>query len=184
MILTVPENCNYVEIIVKPEMESMSVKPGTSLTSIPMSQFVRILDKIKMARYFKKHTKCYKYGNLTYSNAFNEDIKVTAMNTLHVDNTDKDIMVCYGKKEKQPYHMFPSSKSLDSCFYSKKLVFRFHNRVYLNFETVSYIPRIEDEEHTLFKVYINYNHDTNVDIESIRQCVQSILFMINLGVGP
>lgn len=53
--------------------------------------------------------------------------------------------------------------------YVKKFSFRVNNRIYVNFET--YI--IDDDEY--FKVYLNYNHEKNVDMDIINKEIDNIL---------
>lgn len=171
MILTIPEQCNYVEICIKKDQGSEDE------INIGKDKFVKLMDCVKMSRFFKKHTKFYQHGLLTYENSFHEEVKVTSKTIKHVESPLPGIMVCYSNKEKQPYHMFPSTSRIDNCYYSKKLIFRFHNRVYLNFEAISDMHRISE---AIYKVYINYNHDNNVDLESITQCIQSIMNMMHV----
>lgn len=172
----IPQSCNYIEFVIKGNHSNEENHINVSLTE---QEFLSFLEKVKMPKYFKKHSKCYQFNNIVFENSFNQEMKVYAKDIVKVDATDSNIVCSYCKKEKQPFHTFPSTSKLNTCYYSKKIIFRFHNRVYLNFETIGYLP---ETNNVYYKIYINYNHDENVDLKSISQCIESVLSM--LGIKP
>jgi hypothetical protein len=173
-IESLPDGCNYVELIITSDDDA---NDRTVHVGLSREVFTKYLEMIKLPKYFTKHAKCFQYQNMIYENSHNEDIKVMTKTINKIEHLSKKLTICIGKKEKQPFHMFPSTTSLDSMYYVNRLIFRFHNRVYLNFETITYIPK----RNVVFKVYINYNHDNNVDVTSINQCIESIVNMLQVS---
>jgi hypothetical protein len=62
------------------------------------------------------------------------------------------------RKQKIPYHQFPSTSQLDNIFYIQRVSFCIHFNVYLNFET-----KIINDRDCIQRVYMNVNHISDVD---------------------
>lgn len=161
-----PENCNYVEYI---------VKCANGDIGLDQADFNAYMSRMKSHKYFKRESKCYCYDNMIYENSFFNEIRVSSKNPISIEDKSK-YHVCYYTKEKQPYHAFPSTHQINAVYYSKKLVFRLHNRVYINFETMLYPQKKE----TIYKIYINYNHDKGVDMDSVNQIISSTIASLAL----
>lgn len=162
----IPDDCNYVELIITKNKECFNIDDEL---------FAQLLKKVKHHKYFEKEYKVYQYNDLCFENQNNIDYKVYSRHIVDVKYAS-DLAVCMCKKSKHPFHAFPSTTSLDAVFYVKKLVFRLHNRLYLNFEC-QYYPK---NETIIRKVYINYNHEKQVDATLIEQIIAKTLTMLGL----
>lgn len=162
-----PDNCNYVEIaLVSQKSESRLVFDQ------PYDDYLAYLMKIKSIKYFEKEFKCYQFNNMFYENHFHKENKIYTKNFKHVDQTsDHALAICYCEKEKHPFHAFPSTKSISNTCYVKRLTFRIHNRLYLNFETQFY-PK---NNSYVRKIYLNYNHEHLVDKTLIEENIKRII---------
>lgn len=170
-MLVIPDNCNYVEIVLVDRSNPLSL-------NLEAGAFETLMRSVVGMRYFRKESKSYAVGELTLENMFFEDIRVCSKSIVGADTTHDGMVVLYYTKEKKPYHAFPSTTSINRVWYTKKLVFRIHNRMYLNFE----IQRDANDNSCIRKAYINYNHDSNVDQKVIEQYLVGTLDM--LGRAP
>ena len=84
-------------------------------------------------------------------------------------------------KDKVPNFMFPSTNKLNDMQTVSSVVVRFHNNVYMNFEHIIHV----NDSNPIFKVYLNYNHDSNIDPMFIKNKMQDIENSLNkYGVHP
>jgi len=158
----VPDNCNYIEY---------TILGGNNQGNIDIQSFTDHMKKIKSHKYFGRESKCYMFNDLVYENSFYNEVKVYSKRLIGVQEFCNKVAACYYTKEKQPYHAFPSTDKVNCVYYLKKLIFRLHNRLYLNFE-VQYYPHTSS---SVYKIYLNYNHDKSVDSDSVKQIIASTL---------
>lgn len=160
---------NYIELVM--------IEDGNSF-DISDKIFFRLMTDIKTSGYncFQKHYKEYVYRNLFYENNEKNQIKIHKKSLMNnVDIKHKTMKMLIFNKEKQPYNVFPASRMLHSICYVSRVTFKINNRVYINFEKRKY----EGNSDVAFnKVYINYNHDDNVDLENIISAIEKSLLLI------
>ena len=157
---------NYIEYIYSlNSTNSLNSNIYTCDINIPEEKFIKLLDIIN-TRYhnpFEKTFKCYMQSDLVMENyAKEKDIKVYKKETVKVEHKNKFIVIHYNRN-KFPFHMFHSSTAINSIFYCRRITFRIMNRIYINFDTQLY-----DQDDIIRKIYINYNHDDNVDVDNIN----------------
>lgn len=126
--------------------------------SLPLSQ-----------KYFKE----YMFRNLALQINDKYDAKVYKLDCKRKETCPNGVIAVSFNREKASFHTFPSMSHAHSVAYVNAVVFKFHNRVFLNFEEKKH----EDGAVTR-RVYINYNHDDNVDIPSISRRVRHAMDII------
>lgn len=157
---------NYVEIILK-----------TSDNSINVDQqlFGRLLQNIRTKGHplFQKHCKQYINRNIYMETYDNNQIKVYKQKYVMAGDVSDSLKVVVYSNEKQPYHMFPTSKQMHSIAYVSKAICKINNRVFVNFERKQF-----NDAEVYFKIYINYNHDHNVDLANIQTALNVAISLI------
>lgn len=168
-ISSLPKDFNYVEYVV------CNNKTGDVIDiNLSKEKFEYMMGVVKRQnwKYFGKSCKMYTHNNLIYENYDYTDIKVYSKEIKEAKmHPTLDLITLYCIKDKKPFHMFPSTKSIHSIAYVRKLVFRVHNRVYVNFETIKNV----ENDNIVYKVYINYNHDKNIDQEYMSGVIESTI---------
>lgn len=168
---------NYVDFVLTPYDESYDY-------DIKEKDFLRILTHLKNTdlQCFQKHYKEMVYHDLSYevltqTNSINVVKKISkGIDTNWVD----DMVVTVWHKTKVPFHMFPSTTDISSICFVSKAIFKVSNRVFINFE----IKKYQDNPTISFsKIFINYNHDENVDCSKSYEHVEKALRYLNLQVG-
>lgn len=168
----IPDRCNNIDVIL--------VENGRSstefITDIPEARFNTLIDTMRMFKYkhFNKSFKSYCVGNLTLENTNHEEIKVyskTALKSGTIKDAPDRFVVLYNKKEKKPFHAFPSTTKMHAVFYTNRLTFRASNRLFVNFD-IQYHP---EDNSVIRRVFVNYNHDINVDIDNFNTSIVPIL---------
>jgi hypothetical protein len=160
---------NYTEVVLMDEDSSYDINDKV---------FYRLINNVRSKGYncFQKHFKEYVFRNMFFENSDKKQVKIykkTLLNT--VDMSNGVIKMLTFNKEKQPYHLFPASTMLHSISYVSRLIFKENNRVYINFEKRKFegLPDM-----SFNKVYINYNHDDNVDLGSIQTAIEKCIMLI------
>lgn len=172
MVLTnIPESCNYIEIVLV-----HAKYDGNLIFDQPCRTFQSYMSRIRGIKSFEKEMKVYQINDMFYENYMQKDNKIFTKTLKHIDqDTDPSFAICYYRKEKHPFHAFPSTLSIHNIFYIQRLTYRLHNRLYLNFETQHY-PNTNNS--CIRKIYINYNHDKSVDHANIDQNIKRIINML------
>lgn len=181
----IPDGCNNIEVLLVrkhcSEQEHLN-------TNIPEAEFNSIIEAIHHFKYknFHKSFKTYCVGTLSLENTNHEDIKVFSKTTLKVDlepsalkDANGRFAVLYNKKEKKPFHAFPSTTKLHSVFYTNRLIFRVSNRLFINFD-VQFHP---EDETIVRRIFINYNHDNNVDFDNFYMILTPIIRAISYATS-
>lgn len=161
---------NYTEVVLLDEDTSYDISDKV---------FYRLINDIRSKGYncFQKHFKEYVFRNMFFENNDQKQVKIYKKTLLYsVDMNNSAMKIMTFNKEKQPYHLFPASTMLHSISYVSRLIFKENNRVYINFEKRKYeeIPDV-----SFNKVYINYNHDENVDLGSIQTAIEKCIMLIS-----
>ena len=161
---------NYIEYI-KVKDDSI-IGPDGQLnaynTNLNKDEFMTLLARMKKFNY-KSFTKTYKQyiqDDIIYNNYENKEIKVYTIIPLSYEtiNNNNFLKISYKKSKTNIHNISPITTS-----YIKKFSFRVNNRIYVNFET--YIT--DDDEY--FRLYINYNHEKNVDMTIMNKEIDNIL---------
>lgn len=159
---TIPPDCNYIEIVMKNMTRDLFLNKLQGMCK-------------RNYKYFEKGGRCYVKGLLTYENTDNKEIRVFKKNMkLATDHADH--VVCYYDKEKLPYHAYPSTQEHDCIFEYKRLVFRIHNRIYINFEIQDFGESAASLD---YRIFVNYNHEQNVDVDHMTQLLTTAIDVLS-----
>jgi hypothetical protein len=174
----IPDRCNSIDVILVKKEGSSSTE---FITDIPDARFNMLIDTMRPFKYkhFNKSFKSYCVGNLTLENANHEDIKVyskMALKSGTVKDAPDRFMVLYNRKDKKPFHAFPSTTKIHAVFYTNRLTFRVSSRLFVNFD-IQYHP---EDDAIIRRVFVNYNHDINVDIDSFNMSIAPILKALSI----
>jgi hypothetical protein len=148
-----------------------------SLPKIEKDVFIETLKAVKHNKdtlpFAERFCKEYMYRNLVYSINEKYESKVSKLDCKSVNRLNCGRIVCYFHKEKASFHTFPSMLRPHSIAYVNGIVFKFHNRIYLNFE-----ERKHEDGSESHRIFINYNHEDNVDLVNISKRVQQVLDVV------
>ena len=161
--MELPKDCNYYEIIFM----------NADLYSLGQSAFAKLLANMTATNYksFEKQYKEYIIDDIIVQNYNNQETKILRLTPKDIIDRITYRIIGY-QKSKLTALNHPSTTYIYNTLYIKKLTFRISNRIYINFE----IALDKDEEKT-YKVYINYNHDTNVDMSVITEQLKGLMHL-------
>lgn len=172
MATIIPEHCNYIEIVfIDPKNINSNCKSTNLNIAISEDYFHECMRKVKKQnfKYFQKNFKTYVACNMNLENSGHQDLKVFSKHIeSFVVNDAGNAVTLYCHRDKKPYHAFPSTTKMHDVFYTNRLTFRISNRVYMNFDIQYYA----EDATTIRKIFINYNHDQNVDLEHITMSLE------------
>lgn len=166
-IITSTDLINFVEICVVKPQSSPNVIDSTMRKELFLDILKQVAKQYKL-KYSSKQIKRYKKNNLVLEISNNE--YKTYKETVCNFSNEENLFYLYKKRDRIPYHLFPCTTDFNEIVYIKRLIFRLHNRLFLNFEI---LRNMENEE--LFKIYINYNHDKTSEINSILELLNNII---------
>lgn len=140
-------------------------------TSFDRERFYQMMYKLMDTnyKYYQKQYKEVLIGDVCYQNFKNEEINIYTIHTNNVDNRFPFVCAIAQTKNKQSILSLPSSVNIYSENIIKKLIFRVSNRVFVNFEN-----GITDGK-KYYKIFINYNHDKDVDVNVGIKHINDIL---------
>lgn len=167
--LETTQEYNYVEIV-----HVVNKKPAMYDCNLNKERFMFLLNAVSRKcklKYFSKKTKRYRI-NEQFMEVFNDDVKVYKQECLS-NLYDRGFLCLYYKRDKLPYHQFPSTMNIHEIVYIQKLTYRLHNRLFLNFEIHKRMDGLQR-----FKIYFNYNHDKSSEINNIREILQEYVTML------
>lgn len=167
-----PDGCNYIEYYVY-EL----VKDGFVDVNIDEDKYQQLMKNVAMHnyKYFGRQYKTYYHNDLVYENHGNSDIKVYSKPVIDYKIDESiPILALYCSKDKKPFHTFPATHDIQNISHVKKLVFRVHNRLYINFET----QVNHNYDQVKRKVYINYNHDRHIDTEFMSELIEKVIISL------
>lgn len=167
-------NVNYVEVIrctvEHDDDRNLVVKTTTE------DDYKALFNRIKV-KYGKPFTKCFKqfsHNNLIYNIILETgEVHVYSLDATCVMKKGRNAIAIGYHKKKMSILNFPSTTHYDNIKCISRTTFRVSNRVYVNFE------KHTTGDEVTFHAYVNYNHDKNVDWNSISRDMESLwnLFM-------
>lgn len=166
---------NYIEYVVYENLDK-----GYYNIDLPRTQFEQLLSKLGKETYscFVKRSKVFRIDDMYYEVDLKDNDYKHYRKIVKDTRVTKNIIVLKQHKEKIPFHSFPCTYSLHDMFYSNKLIFKVHNRIYINFEQQYY-----QNSKIVHKVFINYNYETNVEQNIIIQLLHNIGNILNLDLN-
>lgn len=176
MMKLVPD-ANYYEIFISNKNEVLTDTIMKFNIGLSEKQFYDIMYKIdgKKYKYFQREYKEYFHKDLICQCFTNDEVKVHRKNPINIDDAnEKNIIICYNK-DKLTLVNFPSTKNLHKINYVKKLIFRVSNRIYINFK----ISMDSETKSKTYVIYVNYNHDDNVDFNITSTNITEIFKILN-----
>lgn len=170
---------NYVEwYLIKPiATDSIESKESVDIYDINLTEeyFLNVLSRLKNPEYkdfkfFQREYKEYTYDDLCCQAHTNDEVKVFKISNIKAI-PDNNILKVESHRTKMTLLNFPSTKDIQQISYVKQLIFRVSNRIYINFKV-----SIDDlTKQKTYSVYVNYNHDGNVDTNMINDQLKSVL---------
>ena len=158
--MELPETANYVEFVLK-NADLYTIKNN-------MKKFLKFKGCVKQF-------KVQKNKKMVMENYEHKIIKVYNLNFLKEESFE-NIKVIYFEKEKQHYHAFSCSKVLDCEYFVRRVTFRVNNNIYVNFDTEYYDQGKEVKN----KIFINYNHEKQQDIDFIKCKIDQTIRLLTL----
>jgi hypothetical protein len=151
------DQANYIEYVLENIQDS-------EINTI-MSRFFHLKSSIKEFKVQKKN-------NVVMENYNHEIIKVYSIKLI--DNSiktefDKNIHVYFYQKDKLHYHAYSCSMQVDDEYNVRRVTFRITNNIFLNFDT-----EYHKNTHCKTKIFINYNHDKNQDMDFVNAKISQI----------
>lgn len=167
-------DANYLEFII------YTNDTGNNFNiNVSHERFEDIMTKLKSAGYkhFGKEYKVFRHDTLVYKNNKNDDVKLYNRQPISCELLEgfSNIICCQYQQTKLPIHMFPCSMDINDVHQSQSLIFRVHNRIYLNFEVQTYPHQ---NNNIVRKIFVNYHHDDNVDMQFITSQIVKVLRII------
>lgn len=163
---------NYVEFVLCTGNEKNKNAIDINLSENAFLQLLSHLSEKKDTRsnMFLKNITRYFYDDLIYE-ICNKEIKTLRKTPVDVISSNSTLKLLY-YKEKIPFYLFPSTNDIHEVQNISSAIFRFHNSIYLNFDIITY-PRNPSASRT-YKVYLNYNHEQNIDAEHIQGILKNL----------
>jgi hypothetical protein len=170
---------NYYELFICEGKNKLNHVSEDTEYNIGVSEkkFYDIMNRIdtkKNIKYFQREYKEYILKDLVCQRFINDEVKVMRKIPLNVSEFNNNYIQVAYNKTKLTLVNFDSTKNLHKISYIKKLIFRISNRIYINFE----ISIDSKTKNKIYLVYINYNHDDNVDINITNKCINDVIDML------
>lgn len=164
-------NSYEIYLISKPEPD---VPPEFQLYNIAVDdeEFAQIMQHMAKTnhKYSQRDFKEFTHKDMQCLCYTNDEVKVYKTAPVHIQYNEP-FLIIGSNKTKLTLLNFPSTTSIHQTVYVKQLVFRITSRIYLNF-------RSSIDESTRKKVnsiYINYNHDPNVDMKMVNETLRELM---------
>lgn len=126
-------------------------------------------------KYFQRDYKEIWYGDVVYQNYHNDELRVFKLTPLKNEEKRNNVLQIAFQKQKLSLVNVPSTKNFDDMLSVKQLIFRITNRIYVNF-----VVKKDAQQYTTYNVYINYNHDANVDVKLAETQIEKVLNQLKL----
>ena len=169
---------NYVEIyFIQDEIKEKGV--NIYKTDVGFDRFMNLLETMKTSsfKFFQKEYKEYVHKDVVCQSYINDETKVFKKKTTNISKQSNYITI-YNNRIKQTLLNFPSTTDLQQTTYIKKLIFRINNRIYVNFQ----ISLDVNTSAKWYEVYINYNHEDNVDTQLAQNTLKEVIKMLESGL--
>lgn len=167
---------NYYEIYIHP---SLKKKDNSFEIGMNYDDFSYLLSCIARAqhdfKYFQKEYKEYIYNEVIVQNNNNTEIKVYRQNPNFIQYNNNCVCIGY-TRNKMTFLNVPSTKNIFDINYVKKLIFRINNRIFINFQI-----NMDSNKEKTYMVYINYNHEQNIDVDGVTQILNKIFDIFGIS---
>jgi hypothetical protein len=178
-----PTDCgaNYFEVFVTSNTSSKHGDADIYEIGLSKEEFNNLLAKIGKAeglKHFQKEYKEYVYNEAVVHNYMNTETRVFKNTPVLVQEGTKCVLVAYNRS-KLTFLNVPSTKTIHDTQCVKKLIFRVNNRIFVNFQAAS--PPEGKENDVTYTVYLNYNHEQNVEMDSIRGALDKISDLLGIS---
>lgn len=168
---------NYIKIVLQShknvkddESSNQCIQKNTSLSRDEFYDYLRKIMQMSY-KYSQKQFKELVIGNTHYYNFNNQEVQVyseTTNNVAEISNTNTYIAVAQNRS-KLSILGFPSTRNIYVENVKRRLTFRITNRIFVNFEH-------GEEDGTIFyNIYLNFNHDKDVDVENAIGTIEKVL---------
>lgn len=163
---------NYFEIhLCNSTYTNIDTNVGIYTTSLDRERFYNLMYKMMDTNY-RYHQKQYKevfIGDVCYQNYKNDEMSIHNIQTNTIESITDKLFAIAQTKNKLSILSVPSTLNIYSENVIKRLIFKISNRVFINFEN-----GITDNK-KYYKVFINYNHDKDVDISVVLRNIKDAL---------
>jgi len=140
-------------------------------TSLDREKFYNLMYKM-MDTSYRYHQKQYKevfIGDVCYQNFKNEEMSIYNLQTNTIESITDKLFAIAQTKNKLSILNVPSTLNIYSENVIRRLIFRISNRVFVNFENGF------SDNKKYYKVFINYNHDKDVDVNVVTRHIKDAL---------
>lgn len=124
-------------------------------------------------KFFQKEYKEYTYGDIIVHNYKNTETRVFKHTPVTIQELDNKMLLGY-HRSKLTFLSVPSTKNIHDMKYIKKLIFRVNNRIFINFQIA-----LDVDGKKVYTVYVNYNHESNIDPEETEKLLNDIMSIIS-----
>jgi len=174
----IPTEVNYVEISLFDKL--IDNGEDVMVMSLPSEEsFKFMLNNIKTALGVKTSSKTFKQfilNDLTYNvDPESGDITVIGLKPVTTFEVGQNYISLGFEKKKLSIINFPSTTAYNDIVDVQKMTYRISNRVFINFES-----RISSISMKSYRIYMNYNHDPNVDWDIVKKDIMKAYKLLNL----
>ena len=127
---------------------------------------------------FQKEYKEYIYDDVIVHNYKNTETHVFRHTPICIKQLDKTcgaLLIGY-QKNKLTFLNVPSTRNIYDIQYVKKLIFRVNNRIFVNFQS-----SVNLNQEKTYTAYINYNHENNIEQDSVQNNIESLMKVLSLS---
>lgn len=171
-MIPLDSSCNYFEIYFTPGVKSEKHNDLNVLdVSVSKQQFEEMMAGLvkRDYKFFQKEYKEYNYGDVLVQNFNNTETRIIRLSTNLIRTNNKLVMIGY-HKSKLTFLNVPSTTNIFDINYVKRLIFRITNRIFINFQC-----NMDEDGKKTYVVYVNYNHESNIDPEGINDTLKKVL---------
>lgn len=124
---------------------------------------------------FQKEYKEYIYDDVIVHNYKNTETHIFRHTPICVQPSATTVLIGY-QKNKLTFLNVPSTRNIYDIQYVKKLIFRVNNRIFVNFQS-----SVNLNQEKTYTVYINYNHENNIEQDSVQNNIESLMKVLSLS---
>lgn len=179
-MIPLESSCNYFEIFLTPGIKAEK-HDGLHVLEVAVTkqQFEEMMSRLvkRDYKYFQKEYKEYNYGEVLVQNYNNKETRILRLNNNIILKNQKMLMLGY-QKSKLTFLNIPSTTNIFDINYVKRLIFRITNRVFINFQC-----NMDEAGDKTYMIYLNYNHESNIDPEGINDTIKTVLDIFDIDVA-
>ena len=123
---------------------------------------------------FQKEYKEYIYDDVIVHNYKNTETHIFRHTPICIQPASSGLLIGY-QKNKLTFLNVPSTRNIYDIQYVKKLIFRVNNRILVNFQS-----SVTLNQEKTYTVYINYNHENNIEQDSVQNNIESLMKLLKL----